>query len=133
MSLLPPANPDLSVDVGKIIGGAVLVAGAAWGVIRKWSSAKRSDAVADAQATVQVDSFQAYSNTIIMLNGTVAQLRADYEKASAKWRADMDALDTRLKQVSDQVDDAVRRARQAEDAADKLRAQLRASNLEPVA
>lgn len=133
MSLLPPANPDLSVDVGKIIGGAIVVGGSVWAVIRKWSANRRSDGIADAQATVQVDSFQAYSQTITMLNTMVKQLRDEHEAASAKWRADMDALDTRLKQVSDQVDAAIRRARQAEDLVDKLRAQLRAANMEPVA
>jgi hypothetical protein len=132
--MLPaPPNPDLSIDVGKIIGGAVLVAGAAWGVIRKWSANRRVDGVADAQAAVQVDSFQAYSQTITMLNTMVKQLRDEPDSASARRRGDMDAPDARLKQASDQVDSAIRRARQAEDLVDKLRAQLRAANMEPAA
>lgn len=129
---MPPVPSDVQDSVGKLIGGALALGASAWGVVRLWASSRRSDSVADAQATVQVDSFQAYSQTITMLNGTVAQLRAEHEAASVKWRQDMDALDARLKLVSDQVDEAVRRARAAEDLVDKLRAQLRAANLDPV-
>lgn len=131
MFLSALATPDIAAEVGKILGGALIVGGSAWGLVRKWSQTRRSDSVADAQAIVQVDSFQAYSNTIAMLNATVAQLRSEHEAASNRWRADMDALDSRLKQVSDQVDTAISRARLAEANVERLRAQLRGANMEP--
>jgi hypothetical protein len=123
--------PDTLTDVGKLIGGALLVGGGAWGILRKFASDRRNDAVADARAGVDAASFDAYDRTITMLRADVEKIRADKEAADAKWRADMAQLEARLKDVSTQADTAIERARQAELQADKLRAQLRALNVEP--
>jgi hypothetical protein len=120
-------------DVGKIIAGALVVGSGAWGVLKVFMKDRRDGTVADAEAKADVGAFSAYSGTISMLQAQVDRMRAEHETAAVKWRADMDALDTRLKTMSDQIDAAITRARTAEAVADRLRAQLRSANLEPVA
>lgn len=127
------APDDLTASVGKLIGGTLVAGGVAWGLIRKFLSDRRDDTVADARAGVDVSSFDAYDRTITMLRGDIDKIRADKEVADTKWRTDMAQLESRLREVSTQADAAVERARTAESAADKLRAQLRALNAEPCA
>jgi Skp family chaperone for outer membrane proteins len=124
-------DPDTTTNVGKLIGGAVVAGGSAWGIIRLWLSSRRTDSVSDARASADVDSFTAYSGTITMLRSQIDQLRQDHEASHQKWQSEMATLDSRLKTMSDQVDLAIARARAAEDIADKLRNQLRAAKLEP--
>lgn len=125
--------PDISVEVGKLIGGTIVIGGTAWALIRKFLSDRRDDSVLDARASVDTASFDVYDRTITMLRADVNQIRADKEAADAKWRADMSQLETRLRDVSTQADAAIDRARLAEAIVDKLRAQLRALNTEPCA
>jgi hypothetical protein len=127
---MTPAPEDLS-DIGKLIGGALVLGGGVWAVLRKFLSDRRIDGVADAQARADVASFDVYDRTINMLRADVNQIRADKEAADAKWRQDMAILEQRLREVGAQADAAIDRARAAENAADKLRAQLRALNVEP--
>lgn len=119
---------DLLANVGKLIGGAVVAGGAGWAIITRWL---RGNKVDDARAQADVASLQAYDGTIAMLRQSVDQIRADKEAADAKWRQDMAQLEERLRMMSAQVDAAVDRAREAETKSDRLRAQLRAANLEP--
>lgn len=119
---------DLLANVGKLIGGAVVAGGAGWAIITRWL---RGNKVDDARAQADVASLQAYDGTIAMLRQSVDQIRADKEAADAKWRQDMAQLEDRLRMMSAQVDAAVDRAREAETKSDRLRAQLRAANLEP--
>ena len=124
---------DLTAWVGKFIGGALGVGGIAWATLRQLTKDRRTDSVANAEAVADLGAFSAYSGTITMLQQQVDRMRQEHDAAATKWRADMDALDARLKTMSDAVDAAVQRARSAEQAIDKLRAQVRAAGLEPVA
>jgi hypothetical protein len=124
---------DLTTTVGQIAGGAVVIGGVAYGVIRKWLSDRRNDSVADAKASADQASFDVYDRTIGMLRKDIDTIRADKEAADQKWRADMATLEQRLRDVGAQADAAVDRAWKAQAIIDKLRAQLRAANMEPCA
>lgn len=125
-------TPEVDLTtIGKVLGGALVVGGAAWGIVRKFLSDRRDDSVATARASVDTASLDAYDRTITMLRQDVDKIRADKEAADSKWRQDMATLESRLRDVSTQADAAITRANQAEGLVDKLRAQLRSANLEP--
>lgn len=88
--------------------------------------------VDNAKAGLDVDALQASSTVIQQLQGDLTRLRTTMTEADTKWRADMDRLEQRLREMSDQVDIAIAAKRAAEEKVARLRYQLQQLGQTPV-
>ncbi len=117
-------------DAGKLIGGigGLLVSGVAG-----WKLWYRKNTVDNAGAALDVSALGAGKGMIETLQADIARLRDTQSSNEAKWQADMQRLQDRLDLMSKQVDDALARARAAEETSARLRAQIIGLNAQPVA
>jgi hypothetical protein len=92
----------------------------------------RKNRVEGAKADLDVEALQAGSQMIQQLQGDLTRLRTTMIDADTKWRADMDKLEARLRDMSDQVDAAIVAKRQAEEKVARLRYQLQQLGQTPV-
>lgn len=121
-------NIDWQVIITQLSVGASGIAvgvGAAIAWVRK-------NRVDGAKADLDVDALQAGSAMIQSLQADVARLRQTMTDADTKWRADMDKLETRLRDMSEQVDVAIAARRAAEEKVARLRYQLQQLGQTPV-
>lgn len=92
----------------------------------------RKNKVDNAKADLDVDALQAGSSMIQTLQGDIARLRQTMQDAESKWHADMDKLEQRLREMSEQVDAAIVAKRAAEEKVARLRFQLQQLGQTPV-
>lgn len=116
---------DLATQLATAGAGLTVGIGAAIAWFRK-------NRIDNAKADLDVDALQASSTVIQQLQGDLTRLRTTMTEADTKWRADMDKLESRLRDMSNQVDTAIAAKRQAEEKVARLRYQLQQLGQTPV-
>lgn len=129
MTPLVPTVLGVAVDTWK---GILLGMGGIGALIGSVQMYYRKNRIDGAKTNLDVDALQAGTTMIQNLQTDIANLRKTMIEADTKWRADMDKLEARLRDMSDQVDAAIVARRAAEEKVARLRYQLQQLGQTPV-